>query len=497
MSLLDVKHSGPSVGHLDSRYVNVTGDTSTGPQIINTNSTAALVVEQDGVVDNVLVVDTTNGRVGVNTIPTIASLDIAGNSISITRSSNDVFAPTFLGRKNVNGAAVFNGVYTFQLSGYGYNGSSYLQNALIAMIADGSFSGSSAPGRIEFHTTKSGSTSPTTKFIIKHDGKTTVGSTSGSGQFNVIGSSDVIQTIIKAHSTQTTNLQEWQNSSGTVLASIGGTGFWAIGNSSVPVTSTRFLIAENIGTASDTTTRNGLQVNYLRTATRTSGTDYGLNILISNRSTNGGTATGGSYQIENRAVALTTASAFKALVYGRTTDVGTIVDAHAIQTDMVANANTFTNSYGIKINAPTITTGAITNNYGLYINNHSVGTTLNYAIYTNAGLVHFGDTVDLASGKNLTLLAGNITTDTTTGTKIGTATTQKLGFWNVTPVVQQVTNAYTSDGEGSAYTGIDNAQAGTVYATVADLNQLRVAYETLRASYDDLLTKLKTTGIVA
>ncbi len=27
---------------------------------------------------------------------------------------------------------------------------------------------------------------------------------------------------------------------------------------------------------------------------------------------------------------------------------------------------------------------------------------------------------------------------TTTGTKIGTATTQKLGFWNVTPVVQQV-----------------------------------------------------------
>ena len=93
--------------------------------------------------------------------------------------------------------------------------------------------------------------------------------------------------------------------------------------------------------------------------------------------------------------------------------------------------------------------------------------------------------------------AKNIILGTTTGTKIGTATTQKLGFWNVTPVVQQATNAYTSDGEGVAYTGIDNAQAGTVYATVADLNQLRVAYETLRASYDDLLTKLKNTGIVA
>jgi len=97
----------------------------------------------------------------------------------------------------------------------------------------------------------------------------------------------------------------------------------------------------------------------------------------------------------------------------------------------------------------------------------------------------------------LTLSAQNIITDTTTGMKIGTATTQKLGFWNTTPVIQQVTNAYTTDTESSAYTGIDNAQAGTVYAQLTDLNILRVAYDNLRASYDDLLTKLKTTGVVA
>lgn len=48
-------------------------------------------------------------------------------------------------------------------------------------------------------------------------------------------------------------------------------------------------------------------------------------------------------------------------------------------------------------------------------------------------------------------------------------------------------NAYTTDDESASYTGIDNSQIGTVYATVADLNQLRVAYETLRASYDNLL----------
>lgn len=76
-------------------------------------------------------------------------------------------------------------------------------------------------------------------------------------------------------------------------------------------------------------------------------------------------------------------------------------------------------------------------------------------------------------------------------------TAVKIGLFGGTTAVQQVLNAYTSDGEGAAYTGIDNAQAGTVYATVADLNQLRVAYETLRASYDDLRTKLQTSTLVA
>lgn len=98
---------------------------------------------------------------------------------------------------------------------------------------------------------------------------------------------------------------------------------------------------------------------------------------------------------------------------------------------------------------------------------------------------------------NVDVSAKNVITDTTTGTKIGTATTQKLGLWNVTPIVQPATAAYTADDESVAYTGIDNAQAGTVYAQLTDLNALRTAYETIRASYDDLLAKLKTTGIVS
>ena len=118
---------------------------------------------------------------------------------------------------------------------------------------------------------------------------------------------------------------------------------------------------------------------------------------------------------------------------------------------------------------------------------------------------HSTQTANLAEWRNSsgtvqTALAGNgrdFVLDSTTGSKIGTATTQKLGFWNKTPVIQQVTNAYTSDSESVAYTGIDNAQAGTPYAQVTDLNALRTAYETLRASYDDLLTKLRNTGVIA
>jgi len=125
----------------------------------------------------------------------------------------------------------------------------------------------------------------------------------------------------------------------------------------------------------------------------------------------------------------------------------------------------------------------------------------NYASFTVAAaggltIATVGD-MTLTPAATLTLTDGkNLAFGTTTGSKIGTATTQKLGFWNATPVVQQVLSAYTPDDESAAYTGIDNAQAGSVYAQVSDLNALRVAYETLRAAYDDMRTKLQTPGML-
>lgn len=75
----------------------------------------------------------------------------------------------------------------------------------------------------------------------------------------------------------------------------------------------------------------------------------------------------------------------------------------------------------------------------------------------------------------------------------------KIGFFGATPASRpsaytqtyataaRTVNAYTTDTESVAYTGIDNAQVGTPYAQLTDVNNLRTAYENLRASHDNLI----------
>lgn len=92
----------------------------------------------------------------------------------------------------------------------------------------------------------------------------------------------------------------------------------------------------------------------------------------------------------------------------------------------------------------------------------------------------------------------------------------KVGFFGTTPADQgaaytqtystadRTFSSYTADNESSAYTGIDNAQAGTVYAQLTDLNALRTAYENLRAFAEDMagvvnsvVDDLQSLGLVA
>jgi hypothetical protein len=93
-------------------------------------------------------------------------------------------------------------------------------------------------------------------------------------------------------------------------------------------------------------------------------------------------------------------------------------------------------------------------------------TLLNFAYLT--GVATFSQNLAVADGKNISLGAS-------TGTKIGTATTQKLGFYNSTPIVQPTGNAIaalTALGllGGTPTVGASGSYIGNTYTTRINLN---------------------------
>lgn len=81
----------------------------------------------------------------------------------------------------------------------------------------------------------------------------------------------------------------------------------------------------------------------------------------------------------------------------------------------------------------------------------------------------FSDAVEING--SLTLSAQNIVTDTTTGMKIGTGTTQKLGFFNATPVTQRANIGQLTDlTGGTIVTTLQDCDGGGGVADVATIN---------------------------
>lgn len=82
-----------------------------------------------------------------------------------------------------------------------------------------------------------------------------------------------------------------------------------------------------------------------------------------------------------------------------------------------------------------------------------------------------GASKEIGSLGTITLAdAANIVVNATTGTKIGTATTQKLGFYNVTPVVQP---AHADQAAAVAASGGDSPTEAEFNAVVTLVNRLR------------------------
>jgi hypothetical protein len=129
-------------------------------------------------------------------------------------------------------------------------------------------------------------------------------------------------------------------------------------------------------------------------------------------------------------------------------------------------------------------TAGIQGKYEVYSSRMGVGTMTNHAMdfYTNNaerisilgnGNIGFGDT---NPSERLSIVdGGNIKLGTTTGTKIGTSTSQKLGFFNATPVVRPSaytpTNVTTDRSFDANALSIDEL-ADVVGTLVADLQSL-------------------------
>ena len=83
----------------------------------------------------------------------------------------------------------------------------------------------------------------------------------------------------------------------------------------------------------------------------------------------------------------------------------------------LADGPTVNNYYGFRIGTALVAGNKLVNSYGIYLNDFNTGTDLNYAIYTNLGLVHFGDALDVGDGTNKTTISktGDITFAGTAG----------------------------------------------------------------------------------
>jgi hypothetical protein len=209
-------------------------------------------------------------------------------------------------------------------------------------------------------------------------------------------------------------------------------------------------------------------------------------------------------------------------------------------------AATITDYIGLHITNPGNTGGAtLTNQYGILIDtqNRAATQAQRFALVTNQGHVVFNEEgspnadvrwesnteanmlfmdagaeiiwlggsptgIQIAIGGQLTMPdAADIVFNTTTGTKIGTATNQKLGFYNATPIVQptEITDELTGithtapgtpdyalqdlvdSGVGSAFGFATKGEGHTLLSVVANL----------QARQDELETVLVSLGLLA
>jgi hypothetical protein len=120
---------------------------------------------------------------------------------------------------------------------------------------------------------------------------------------------------------------------------------------------------------------------------------------------------------------------------------GTTTKHYGLVTILEVTAGVVTNAYDVYGFDPT-GAGVITNNYGIYMPDKTKGTTLNYAIYTNLGLVRFGDVTLIEKNSNTSFVGLRVKNNTN-----GTAATAQISLQN-----DQAANAFGIAQTSSGYT---------------------------------------------
>ena len=103
----------------------------------------------------------------------------------------------------------------------------------------------------------------------------------------------------------------------------------------------------------------------------------------------------------------------------------------------------------------------------------------NFLVYYDNGAFAYHEiksssAIDFNGTGNITLFDGkNIAVGTTTGTKLGTGTTQKLSFWNATPIVQPTTSVTASTFVANSGTAVNDASTFDGYTIGKVVKALR------------------------
>ncbi len=219
----------------------------------------------------------------------------------------------------------------------------------------------------------------------------------------------------------------YANGSSGVGATLTGVALAAISlDSSSPSVGDRVLIKNQASTF-----QNGI---YTVTATGS-----GAAVFVLTRATDADQAN--EYKTGD-AVFVTSGSTLTATTWAYTGVDSPTMGTDAITSVQIAGQGSFTGSNGVSISGTVIsgvnavadgsTKGVASFNSTNFSDNGSGIINTSQGISTAATPSFAGETLT----GDLTLSTHNIITDTTTGTKLGTATTQKIGFYNATPIVQ-------------------------------------------------------------